>query len=310
MFQHTRLAMILWTWSLVIGAAGAAPAIRWFRHAWPVRPEADTLLDRFDLPTFVELSHYDVSPTWALAMAAVVAAMMLAFVGGAFMVAGVIHVLLDRDDTERTRSLWSRFGRGGGQAFWRSLAVSVIHAIVLGLVAALAYWAAWAVVHRLGEWPSEAAAWTAMLVPFIPVALVAAVLGATADYARLRVVADPVCGALRAWMGALSFTLRHPLSTTGIWAAFATMTLLVLVASFAWSTTVPTHGSLWLAALVLAQQGVMMARAMIRVGALGAQAAYAEAKGFAVYDQVTARVDAAPLDVRQDELHPEVVQAP
>ena len=238
-------------------------------------------------------------------MAAVGGAVLLAFVGGAFTTAGVLHVLLDRDESERTRPLWSRFGRGGGQAFWRSLAVSVIHAAALGVGAALVYWAGWAVLHRLAEWPSEAAAWISMLGPWIPVAIVVAVLSATADYARLRVVADPVCGAFRAWFSALSFTLRHPLSTTMIWAAFAAMTLLVLVASFAWSITAPTSSMPWLVVLVLVQQGVMMARAMIRVGVLGAQAAYADAKGFAVPELPSAIIDVLP---EQPELERERVE--
>ncbi len=300
MFQQRRLAMILWAWSLVVGVAGAAPAVRWFRQAWGLRPEADTMLFHFDLPTFVELSHYDVSPTWGMVMAAAGGAVMLAFVGGAFITAGVIHLLLDRDDAERTRTLWSRFGRGGGQAFWRSLTVSVINAIALGVGAALTYWAGRALLHTLAEWPSEAAAWTAMLGPWIPVAVVVAVLSATTDYARLRVVADPVCGAFRAWFGALSFTLRHPLSTTVIWSAFAGMTLVVLIASFAWSINVPTHTMAWLVVLVLVQQGVMLARAMVRVGALGAQAAYADAKGFVLPELPTAVVELLPQEPPPD----------
>jgi hypothetical protein len=130
----------------------------------------------------------------------------------------------------------------------------------------------------------------------VPPAIVVVILGAVVDYARLRVVADPVCGAFRAWFSALSFTLRHPLSTTMIWTAFAAMTGVVLAASFAWSISVPTRSTGWLVALVLAQQGVMVARAMIRVGALGAQVGYAESKGFALPELPEALVDVLPQE--------------
>jgi hypothetical protein len=305
MFRHQRLALILWMWSLVIALAGAAPAIRWFGLAWPVRPQADTMLQAFDFPTYFDLSAYDTSPTWTLAMAAVGGAVLLAFVGGAFMSAATLHVLLGHDDTERTRTLWSRFGRGGGQAFWRSLGVSVINLCAVMLLTGLVLAAAAMAVRPFEDGPSEAAAWLAMVGPLVPAALVVAVLSAVADYARLRVVADPVCGALRAWFSALSFTLRHPLSTTVIWSVFAVMTALVLVASFTWSVTAPTHSTAWLAALVLVQQGVMLARAMIRVGVLGAEASYADARGFALPELPSALVDLLP---QQPELEPERVE--
>ena len=48
MFRHQRLASILWIWSLVLGAAGAAPAIRRFSAAGPARPEAAAMLNALD----------------------------------------------------------------------------------------------------------------------------------------------------------------------------------------------------------------------------------------------------------------------
>lgn len=296
MFRHRRLALILWAWTLVIGLAGAAPAMRWFNTAWPARPGADVLLQGFDFPTYMELSQYDASPTWAIVMAAVLAAGALAFVGGAFVTAGVLHVLLDHDINDRTRTLWSRFARGGGQAFWRSLGVSIIHGIVVLIAVASLAGGLSKGLESLSESPAEWAGWTSMILRAALIGIVVAVLSAVADYARLRVVADPVCGAIRAWFGALSFTLRHPMTTTLIWIAFAVMTGVVLAVSFAWSISAPTTSMGWIVALILVQQGVMLARAMVRVATLGAEVSYAGRKGFALPELPGAIIEALPVE--------------
>jgi hypothetical protein len=74
------------------------------------------------------------------------------------------------------------------------------------------------------------------------------------------------------------------------------MTGVVLVASFAWSVSVPSNSTAWIVALVFVQQGVMVARAMIRVGVLGAEVGYAEAKGFALPELPSALVDLLPRE--------------
>jgi len=93
-WRHRGLVILVWALFLAAALLAVAPAWRWWNGALNFAPEGDRLLDGLNLALLRELSHYDRSSTYVIALASVSAFLLAALVINPFVAGGLIAVLL------------------------------------------------------------------------------------------------------------------------------------------------------------------------------------------------------------------------
>jgi len=288
--RHPKLVCLLWAWYGLLALAPALPAWTWWNGVLGYSPEAASVLTRFDLGVFLDLTISEgVSGLRLLAGAAAVAA-MIAFVSSAFAFGGILEVLAG--DGER-RSFMHRFFRGGGHFFWRFFRLALIAGVCLviatGAVSALMTGVT--APMRESEW--EPAGYLAGIVSIAPLLVVAALFLLALDYARIRVSRDDSRSMLKAYASGLGFVMRRPVPACGIAIPFVGALAILAALYLAYETNAPAAGS-WaaIALMFLLQQGVVLGRVFLRVGLVGAERHFHVT---AVPKPVPAAVDEIPL---------------
>jgi hypothetical protein len=137
--RHPKLVWLLWAWYGLLALVPALPAWTWWNGVLGSSPEAASVLKRFDLGVFLDLTAGKGIDGIGLLTGAAVAVALVAFVSSAFTCGGVLEVFGSDDDR---RPFMHRFFRGGGHFFWRFVRLGIIAfmsgAIVVGIVAAVA----------------------------------------------------------------------------------------------------------------------------------------------------------------------------
>jgi hypothetical protein len=201
--------------------------------------------------------------------------MALAAVTSAMVNGGLLEVLWSRDEVQDPRPRLHRFFRGAGRYFLVNLRLLVLSSVAASIVLAALLAALSALSRSLEHTQVEVLAWADLLLPLALVVLVVIVWGTVLDFARLRTVATDDRRAVAALRWAVPFVARHPVSTLGIWTVPAVMTLALAAAGVSLVPYVPVAGWAGILALVLAQQALVFARAMLRVATVAAEASYA-----------------------------------
>jgi hypothetical protein len=266
--EHRRLIATIWLWNALLALAVGFGMSRWLGSAFNWSPEADQALQRFRFGLLAELVQYDRFSPLTFLGGAVLSLMVLAALSNALVSAGVLEVIVARDD----RPVLHRFFRGAGHFFGRFLRLLLITLIAGLLLLVLVSAIARPVVNAIGETSWERAWITAGLTRWLLLGVAAALVMAVLDVARARVsmAAEEVRGMGRAWLSAARFVLRHPGSIAGIYLVLGACWLIVAAIGLAIVFAVtPAH---WVAiwALVLVQQAFMVARATIRIARAGA----------------------------------------
>lgn len=287
--REWRLVLLLWLWNLVFGLTAALPFARWWHRSLDGTTEARTLAHGFDLSLILDLVEGDPSliPTIA---AATVAVLLLAALGSLLVSAGVLEVLLSsrRGEGEGVGAvtLLHRFFRGAGTFFGRNFRLSLLHALVTGVVVAVVYWLLRRATSPLRDSLSEAGAWTRFLLPLAGAAAVWLLMSLVLDFGRTHLVMTDERRARRAWITGFGFVRRHVLGTAGFWlvlSAGVVVAYLVYhaVSALAWGPTWPQ-----VVALAVMQQAFLLWRAATRVCRTGGQIEQAAWLGLPGADRV------------------------
>lgn len=273
------LVALLWAWSALLSAMAAVPALVWWTGALATRPRGDVLVERFDLEVLKELSHRDVSPAWGMLWAVALVIGLVALLSNALIAAGLFEAIWTTRAGRDPRSPVQRFWAGAGRRFWVNLRVLVL-AIVVGVALASGLLAIADLVDAgAQETQREWLAWVAWVVPAGALAFAWVVSGTVLDFARARLAADDTRSAVRAWLAALGHVVRHAPSALVLWTGFALLGAALVITGLTLGSVIGTTSWVGLAALVLAQQAVVAARAAVRVAWVGAVVAHAGSRG-------------------------------
>ena len=291
--RRPALAATLWLWSLLLGAIVALPAWTAFGGAFNLSPEADQLLDRFNIRLLVEAFHYDRSSVTAVLSGAFLAAALLGLVGNALLAGGVLGVLT----TDDTRSFLHRFMRGAGHFFARFLRLLLVASTSFLVCAFVASLVAAPIGSVMGQANSEAVRLLSYFVMPAAILLLFAFFSLVLDYARVRMVLEGSRGAFKAWFRSLGFVVRHLLGTTVVAALFAAATAVLLVVSVGYQTRAVSNTTLLILLLFLVQQATMFVRFGLRVGSLAAALEFSERLGNRKLQVTQPELAAAPTGV-------------
>ena len=267
--RHPRLVCLLWAWYGLLALVPVLPAWSWWNGVLGYSPEAASVLKRFDLGVFRDLTFSEgVSGTSLLAGAAAAVA-AIAFVSSAFAFGGMLEVFGSEGDR---RSFMHRFFRGGGHFFWRFFRLALVAGVCLVIATGAVSAILTGVTSSMSESEWEPAGYLAGIANIAVLIVVAALFLLALDYARIRVARDDTRSMLKAYAAGLGFVLRRLVPAYGIAIPFIGA-LAVLVALYvAYETNAPAAGN-WgaIAGLVLVQQAVVAGRVFLRVGLVGAE---------------------------------------
>jgi hypothetical protein len=270
--RHPKLAILIWAWYGLLALVPALPAWTWWNAVLGSSPEAASVLKRFGLGLYLDLTRSEGVSGLGLLMVVTAAVGVVAVVSSAFVFGGMLEVLGNADDR---RPFMHRFFRGGGHFFWRFLRLAVIAGVCLVLVTALVSAIVVAITTPLrgSEW--EPGGYLAGFVNIAAMALVGALFLLALDYARIRVARDDSRRMLKAYFGGLGFVLRRLFATYGIAIPFVVALAALMAAYVAYETNAPAAGS-WGAILVLfvIQQIVVLGRVFLRVALVGAERSF------------------------------------
>lgn len=266
-----KLVLLLWAWNLLLALAVGIPAMVWFGSALNTRVETESLLTRFNVGAFADLSKYSEVSPFSFLWASMAGVALIALFGSAFVNGGILEVLSGGDDP---RPFMHRFHRGGGRFFWRFVRLSVAAftgiALVIFMVAAVRTRIMTPLLDS--EWEPAGVFWG--LVGLAVTGLVALWFLLALDYARIRVARDGSRAMLRVYFGALRFVARRVVATYSL----AILGLGVSGALFAAYVACETlwTASTWTAivGLIGVQQVIVLARTGLRVMQVAAEREY------------------------------------
>jgi hypothetical protein len=267
--RHPKLVLLIWGWYGLLALAPVLPAWTWWNAVLGYSPEAASVLKRFDLGVFLDLTRSEGVSGLSLLMAVTAAMGVIAVVSSAFVFGGVLEVFGSEDER---RSFMHRFFRGGGHFFWRfvRLALAAGVCIVLATGAVSALMTAVTAPMRKSEW--EPAAYLASLASIAVILAGAALFLLALDYARIRVARDDSRNMLKAYASGLAFVLRRLLTAYGIAVAIVALQAVLAAAYVAYETKTPAAGNWGAIGLLFAfQQAVVLGRVFLRIALVGAE---------------------------------------
>lgn len=270
--RQPKLVAFIWAAYFVLSLVPVLPGLAWLRAGLDFSPAAADALKRFDFGLLYDLRNYDRTSTFQMLAMTMAVAGMVAVVGSAFVVGGILEVLGGADDR---RTFMHRFARGAGRFFWRfvrlAITAGVCAVLATGVVAALVG----AVTAPLGKSEWEPGGYLAGLLVVLSVAGTAALFLLALDYARIRVARDDSRKMLRAYFGALGFVVRHLVGAYGIAIGIVAILASVVLLYVAYETNSPVAStSALIAVLFVFQQLTVVARVFLRVSLIGAERAY------------------------------------
>jgi hypothetical protein len=293
-WQQRGLVILVWALFLAAALLAVVPAWRWWNTTLSLAPEGDRLLDGLNAALMRELTHYDRSPTYAIAFAPLSAFLLAMFVLNPFIAGGILasfsradardtapdardtlpdarDTAPDARDTPRAPGSWSRFLAAGARhygVFLRLLLLAIGLGALLGLffVLLLLPIASYLSKHY---WEQPYLIVAAMF----PAALTFAwwLTSLLLDVARVRAL---YVGERRAWRalgGGLRFLRRNALATLAVGVTFALLTALTFAVYFSVSSSVTPKSGLAILLAIVWQQLLSLTRTGLRISMLAAE---------------------------------------
>jgi hypothetical protein len=267
--RHPKLVWLLWAWYGLLALVPALPAWTWWNGVLGSSPEAASVLKRFDLGVFLDVTAGKGINGLGLLAGAALGVAIVASVSSAFAFGGILEAFGTDDDR---RPFMHRFFRGGGHFFWRFFRLAVIAGVCLvfatGAVAGLMS----GVTAPLSDSEWEPAGYLAGIASVLVLLAVAALFLLALDYARIRVARDDSRSMLKAYASGLGFVLRRLFTVYGIAIAILIVEVALVLCYVAYETNAPAAGT-WaaIAALLIIQQTVVFGRVFLRVALIGAE---------------------------------------
>jgi hypothetical protein len=260
-WRHRRLVLLVWALFFLAALIAAAPAWRWWNATLSLAPEGDRLLDGLNVALLRELSHFDRSPTWAVAFATLSAFFLTMLVLNPFVASGLLSVLMEPG---------TRFFEGGTRRYGLFLRLLLLTGVI-GVLLMMLFMFVLAPILHIAD--------TNFLEPLyllsaamIPAALALAFWLASLllDVARIRAVRTGERRAWRALRGGIGFLWRHAGATLAFGLAFALLTGLAFAIYFSVSSAFTPKS--WIAILlaIVWQQALSFSRTALRVSMLAA----------------------------------------
>jgi hypothetical protein len=267
--SHPSLLTTIWAWQLLLAIATAIPVFRWLYHATAYRPAADFFNQRFAFGGLAELVQFNNAPVIGILQAAA---------GGGLLVAALVSPLLIAAALTSLRNPSLRrpdLGSAAIALYWPFLFVTVIGRTVAVIASGLTLAALRAALGSLSDAPWEPGFLWALVIEACAAAVIAVLLLAAVDYTLVRLEADGLGGAFRAWVRGVRFAFTHPGLTLRLWAG-AGVILALAVAVFVilreiTSAVTTLSGPVAIGVAFVLQQAFMLTRTWLRVGLLGAE---------------------------------------
>jgi hypothetical protein len=259
-------AVLLWLVNLLLAAIVVAPFWLRLNGVLAGAPGGDRLLDGSSFGLLADLAreYGGLLGPLVLNVLPLFGVMLLV---NALAAGGVLEVLIGG----RPGGWLERFGGGALRLFGRFLRVEVLAGVVMAIATGAILGVTAAATRNVAEseWePATLVGWLAGLA-VAGLALLAVLLAL--DLARVRIVREGRRRVMRAFFGSLWLVFRHPLATVGLWLSVAALFGVVLALYFAVRALVPAVTWPGIALMVVAQQVVVLARAVLRVGLYSAE---------------------------------------
>jgi hypothetical protein len=260
-WRHRRLILLVWVLFLAVALIATAPAWRWWNATLSLAPEGDRLLDGLNLPLLRELSHFDRSPTWAIAFAPLSAFILAMLVLNPFVASGLLSVLMEPG---------TRFFAGATRRFGLFLRLLLLVGIVGVLLAMLFMFALMPLLHIADTNALETL--YLLIGAMIPAALALAFWLASLllDVARIRAVHAGERRAWRALRGGIGFLWRNAGVTLAVCLTSALLTGLAFAVYFSVSSAFTPKTWMGIVLAMIWQQALSLTRTGLRVSMLAA----------------------------------------
>jgi|OpeIllAssembly_1097287.scaffolds.fasta_scaffold15163_2 hypothetical protein len=267
--RHPKLVWLLFAWYGLLALVPAIPAWTWWNGALGVSPEAASVLRRFEMGVFLDVTAGKGINGLGLLVGAATAVGIIALLSSAFAFGGMIEVFASGEDR---RPFMHRFFRGGGHFFWRFLRLAVIAGVCLVLATAIVSGLQTVAVAAAADSEWEPAGYLASLAGIAAILAVAGFFLLALDYARIRVTRDDSRRMLKTYFSGVGFVARRLFTVYGIAVAVLAFEVVLVLGYAAYETKAPAAGT-WaaIAVLVLLQQVVVFGRVFFRVALVGAE---------------------------------------
>lgn len=254
-----RLVLLLWGAHLAIAAVAFYPVLRLLDRSLANAPAGDEFLRRFSLPLFADLMRS--GRAWFEGFGQLLTLVFaLTLLWNVLAAGGALESLLSGDPSRMAH----RFGRGAGRFFGRFLRMGLAAAPAALLVAGVLAGPIFAVRASLDDRAEGAKFWLG-LAGFLIALLALLLVQLALDLARVRVARDDVRKGVLVFRQTLRAVLRRPWQVLGIWTPLALGFAAVAALYLALRGVLPAEGGGILLVVFLAQQGLMIARAAMRV---------------------------------------------
>jgi hypothetical protein len=272
-----RLVLLVWFVFVTLAWVAALPAWRWFDRVLSLAPEGDRLLSGLNIALLRELTHYDRSPTAAIALGSAFTFFLFALILNPFIAGGTLGVLTSSGGAA-VRGVTQRFVAEGTRCYWpfaRILLLAGMLGVAVTLILTTGFEAAGAAFDDRG-WP-RASMWTENLM-LLTWLIVFGMCSLLIDTARIFMLRRDDRRAAAAVKQALGFLWRN----TGAVIVMSVAFLVLLAAAIAVYNLIAsgiTPLAWGLIAFTIAwQQLFALTRTTLRIGLLAALTDLVEAR--------------------------------
>jgi hypothetical protein len=260
-WRHRRLLLLVWALFFFAALIAAAPAWRWWNATLSLAPEGDRLLDGLNLALLRELSHFDRSPTWAIAFATLSAFILTMLVLNPFVASGLLSVLMEPG---------TRFFEGGTRRYGLFLRLLLLTGVIGVLLAMLFMFVLMPIMHIADtNFLEQLYLLTGAMIP-AALALAFWLASLLLDVSRIRAVHTGERRAWRALRGGIGFLWRNAGATLGVGIAFALLTGLAFAIYFSVSSAFTPKSWIGILLAIVWQQALSFSRTALRVSMLAA----------------------------------------
>jgi hypothetical protein len=266
--RHGRIVLLVWFVFLALALVAALPVWSWWRDALQHAIDGDRLLGSTGLAVLKELSHYDRTATFGMALAAMGGAALVSLLLNPLIAGGLIGVLLSD-----ARPAGPRFFETGARCYGPLLRAL----IVAGLLGLFVVGAVSMVFDALGSAAADrGASMMSLLVSvlqLIAIGLLAGFFTAVLDVARIHLVRASSRRAVAAVFGALRVVLRRLPAFAAIGGVFLVALIALAALTLGVSSRLPGDGWPVVLAAVVLQQLFSLGRTALRTAVLGTEMA-------------------------------------
>jgi MFS family permease len=298
--RNVWLVLLVWLVFLALAWVAALPAWRLWDRALSLAPEGDRLLGGLNVALLRELTHYDRSPTTAIAFGSAFTFFLFALILNPFIAGGILGKIESSGSTPtsdtppRVRGLTQRFATDGIRLYWRFARIMLIVGI-LGVVVAMILMTGFEAVGGAFDergWP-RVSMWVDNVM-LLAVAIVFGVSSLLLDVSRIFMLRRDDGRAAAAIRQALGFMRRNFGAVIAIGVVFVVLLIVAIaIYNLIASGITPLSWGLLIFTIVW-QQAFALVRTMLRVGLLAALTTLVETR---MPRPVEQPIDAAPADV-------------